>query len=89
MSGKSGTNKGGKKAMKATTSTVREDNIFDGLDFADLKDRFGFDNARTILRTLEKFEGISDIRVSNLSEEDRMRNVMTAMKDNIRYQTRH
>ncbi len=62
---------------------------FENLDFVELEDRFGLDNARAILRTLEKFEGISEIRVAKLSYEDRLRNVMSAMKDNIRYQTRH
>jgi len=62
---------------------------FDSLDFVELEDRFGLDNARAILRTLEQFEGISEIRVAKLSYEDRLRNVMSAMKDNIRFQTRH
>ena len=62
---------------------------FDGLDFFDLESRFGLDNARTILRTLEQFEGISELRVVKLSYEDRLRNVLAAMKENIRFQTRH
>jgi hypothetical protein len=62
---------------------------FDGLDFHELEYRFGLDNARAILRTLEQFEGIAEIRVAKLSYADRLRNVMSAMKDNIRYQTRH
>jgi hypothetical protein len=62
---------------------------FTHLDFVDLKTRFGLDNARAILRTLEQFEGIAEIRVAELSYEDRLRNVMSAMKDNIRFQTRH
>ena len=60
-----------------------------GLDFVELEDRFGLDNARAILRTLEQFEGISERRVARLSPDDRLRNVISAMKDNIRYQTRH
>jgi len=63
--------------------------VFDGLDFVDLESRFGADNARSIIHTLEQFEGISEVRVAKLSYEDRLRNVMSAMKDNIRYQTRH
>lgn len=59
------------------------------LDFLELEDRFGLDNARVILRTLEQFEGISEGRVAKLSYEDRFSNVMSAMKDSIRYQTRH
>jgi len=66
-----------------------EANNFEGLDFVDLQGRFGLDNARAILRTLEQFEGISEIVVANLSDEDRLRNVMSAMKDNSRFQTRH
>lgn len=62
---------------------------FGNLDFLELEDRFGLDNARAILRTLEQFEGISERRVSKLSNDDRLRNVISAMKDNIRYQTRH
>ncbi len=63
--------------------------VFASLDFLDLEDRFGRDNACAILRTLEQFEGISEGRVVKLSYEERLRNVMSAMKDNIRYQTRH
>jgi hypothetical protein len=63
--------------------------LFEGLDFVDLENRFGLDNARAILRTLEQFEGIHELRVSKLSYNDRMRNVMSVMKDNIRFQTRH
>ncbi|MDR3424532.1 MAG: hypothetical protein P4M13_05565 [Alphaproteobacteria bacterium] len=62
---------------------------FESLDFVELEDRFGLDNARAILRTLEQFEGIPELCVSRLSDEDRLRNVMSAMKENIRYQTRH
>jgi len=62
---------------------------FENLDFPDLEGRFGLDNARAILRTLEQFEGISEVRVAKLSYEDRLRNVMSAMKENIRFQTRH
>jgi len=62
---------------------------FGDLDFHELVDRFGSDNARVILRTLEQFEGIPEYRVSNLSYKDRLNNVLSAMRDNIRYQTRH
>ena len=62
---------------------------FADLDFLELEDRFGADNARVILRTLEQFEGISEYRVAKLSFEDRLDNVIAVMKDNIRYQTRH
>lgn len=76
------------KALKVS-STESDPTVFDGMDFAELEDRFGQDSARAILRTLEQFEGIPEFRVATLSCEDRMRNVMQAMKDNIRFQTRH
>ena len=60
-----------------------------GIEFVELEDRFGLENACAILRTLEQFEGISEEVVSNLSHHDRLRNVMSAMKENMRYQTRH
>ena len=63
--------------------------VYGSLDFPDLEDRFGLDNACAILRTLEQFEGISETCVAKLSYQNRLRNVMLAMKDNIRYQTRH
>jgi len=59
------------------------------IEFEDLENRFGFDNARLILRTLEQFEGIPEHRGSELSYEDRLDYVMMTMKDNLRYQTRH
>ncbi|MFA4993825.1 MAG: hypothetical protein WC521_00770 [Bdellovibrionales bacterium] len=62
---------------------------FGDLEFCELEDRFGSDNARVILRTLEQFEGITERHVAKLSFEDRLNNVMSVMKDNIRYQTRH
>lgn len=62
---------------------------FGDLDFCDLENRFGLENARIILRTLEQFEGIPERHVAELSYEDRLDNVLMTMKDNIRYQTRH
>lgn len=62
---------------------------FGDLSFFELQDRFGLDNARSILRTLEQFEGILEHHVAELSEEDRLNNVISTMKDNINYQTRH
>ncbi|MDD3030483.1 MAG: hypothetical protein PHS57_09480 [Alphaproteobacteria bacterium] len=59
------------------------------LDFVELEDSLGFDNARLILRTLECFEGISEYGVAELSYEDRLDNVLSVMRDNMRYQTRH
>jgi hypothetical protein len=66
-----------------------EASLFEGMDFVELEDRFGLDNARAILRMLEQFEGITERRVANLSDTERMHNVMSAMKDNSRFQTRH
>lgn len=63
--------------------------LFQNLDFVELENRFGADNARTILRTLEQFEGIAEIRVAGLSFSDRLDNVISVMKNNMRFQTRH
>lgn len=59
------------------------------IEFADLESRFGRDNAFTILRTLEQFEGVREERVSTLPVEERLRNVFRLMKENMRLQTRH
>ncbi|MDR3450676.1 MAG: hypothetical protein P4M15_13200 [Alphaproteobacteria bacterium] len=75
--------------MSDMQNELNEMSALDALEFVELEARFGEDNARAILRTLEQFEGISEIRVAKLSYADRMRNVMAAMKDNIRFQTRH
>ncbi len=61
----------------------------DALEFTDLETRFGRDSAFSILRTLEQFEGVLEERVSKLSFEDRLKNVIRLMKENIRVQTRH
>lgn len=61
----------------------------EGLNFLELESRFGQENAFTILRTLEQFEGVIEARVSKLSYEDRLRNVFRLMKENMQYQTRH
>jgi len=59
------------------------------IEFADLEGRFGRDNAFTILRTLEQFEGVLEERVARLSYEERLKNVFRLMKENMRLQTRH
>ncbi|MFY9288150.1 MAG: hypothetical protein WAO98_06575 [Alphaproteobacteria bacterium] len=59
------------------------------LEFNELESRFGRDNAISILRTLEQFEGIVEARVTRLSNEDRLKNVFRLMRENMRYQTRH
>ena len=59
------------------------------LAFTDLEARFGRDNAITILRTLEQFEGVIAERVNSLSADDRLKNVLRLMKENMRTQTRH
>ena len=61
----------------------------EGLNFFDLEDRFGLDNACAILRTLEEFEGISEVRVAKLTYAERLQNVMSAMKDSVSLQTQH
>jgi hypothetical protein len=59
------------------------------LAYTDLETRFGPDNARVILRTLEQFEGVIEERVSKLSGDERFKNVLRLMRDNMRTQTRH
>ena len=59
------------------------------INFVELEAKFGRDSAFTILRTLEQFEGINEDRVAKLSFEDRLKNVFSLMKENMRYQTRH
>jgi hypothetical protein len=59
------------------------------IEFIELESRFGKENAVAILRTLEQFEGVIEERVTKLSFEDRLKNVFSLMKDNLRTQTRH
>ena len=59
------------------------------LDFLDLEDRYGQENAYVILRTLEQFEGVRESDVAKISRRDRFKNVFTLMKEGIRFQTRH
>lgn len=59
------------------------------IDFAELEDRYGHENACAILRTLEQFEGVKEADVAKFSWQDRLRNVFDLMKDGIRFQTRH
>jgi hypothetical protein len=59
------------------------------LAFSDLETRFGRDNACTILRTMEQFEGIREALVARMSPEERLANVLKTMKENLRTQTRH
>lgn len=59
------------------------------IEFAELETRFGRDNAFSILRTLEQFEGIPESCVAQLSWDERLQNVFTLMKENMRTQTRH
>jgi len=63
--------------------------ILDVMDFTELETRFGRESACAILRSLEQFEGVIEERVAKLSYEDRLKNVMRLMKENMRYQTRH
>jgi hypothetical protein len=59
------------------------------LEFDDLEDRFGRENAYAILRALERFEGVREEWVSNMSREERLENVFRLMAESVRYQTRH
>ena len=59
------------------------------LDFHDLEDRYGHEDACSILRTLEQFEGVQEADVAKFSWQDRLNNVFELMKDGIRFQTRH
>ncbi|MGE3622651.1 MAG: hypothetical protein AB7H77_02080 [Bdellovibrionales bacterium] len=60
-----------------------------GLAFEDIESRFGRENAFVILRTLERFEGVVEERVAKLSIDERFKNVLRLMKENMRIQTRH
>ena len=59
------------------------------VEFMDLESRFGKDNAFTILRTLEQFEGVMETQVARLPFDERLRNVLRLMKENTRFQTCH
>jgi hypothetical protein len=59
------------------------------LAYNDLETRFGRDNAMMILRMLEQFEGVIEERVIKLSIDERFKNVLRLMKENMRNQTRH
>ena len=59
------------------------------MDFEELEERYGYDSAREIIHTLEKFEGIGMDSVGKLSYEERLHNVFKVMTENMTYQTRH
>ncbi len=61
----------------------------EALDFMDLQNRVGADDARAVLRALEQMEGVSEGLVANLSLAERFSNVLTTMQENMRVQTRH
>ncbi len=50
------------------------------IDYNELVQRFGPDNARDILRTLERMNGICEELVAAWSYEDRLANVFLTMK---------
>ncbi len=62
---------------------------FESFEFIELARSFGFDNVCLVLRALERLEGIDEQYVASLSYPDRMRNVISTMKYNMRFQTRH
>lgn len=59
------------------------------IDFDELEYRYGHDNACSILRTLEQFEGVKESDVAQFSWQDRLRHVFELMKDGVHFQTRH
>lgn len=59
------------------------------LRFDDLETRYGRVHAVAILKTLERFEGVREERVTKLSCDERLKNVFRVMKESMRYQTRH
>lgn len=62
---------------------------FGDLDFLELEESLGMENARAVLRTLEWFEGIRETDVSSLSFEDRLDNVLTSIRHSMHFQTKH
>lgn len=64
--------------------------IFDAATrFQELEERYGHENACSILRTLEQFEGIREEEVATFSWQDRLSNVFDLMKEGLCFQTRH
>jgi hypothetical protein len=77
--------------LEAARMPITDAGDFDAspIEFHELEDRYGYENARAILRALEQFEGVAESQVENLSFEERLKNVLHLMQENIRYQTRH
>ncbi len=59
------------------------------IEFHDLEDRYGHENACAILRTLELFEGIQEYEAARFSWNERLKHVFDVMKEGLRFQTRH
>lgn len=59
------------------------------LKFQELEERYGHENARAILKSLEQFEGVVEEEVARFSLQDRLSNVFELMKEGMRFQTRH
>ena len=59
------------------------------LNYRELEDHYGKENAEAILRLLEQFEGISEAKVKHMPQAKRLENVFKAMTENMLYQTRH
>jgi hypothetical protein len=59
------------------------------IEFDELEDRYGHENACAILRTLENFEGVKEAEVAQFSMQDRLHHVFDLMKEGMRFQTRH
>lgn len=59
------------------------------IEFHELEDLYGHEEACAILRALEQFEGVKEAEAARFSWQDRLKNVFDLMKEGIRYQTRH
>ena len=66
-----------------------DDVDLDAMPFNDLVSRYGSTDATIILKALERFEGIREDYVKGLSPDERFRNVMRVMSENLQFQTRH
>lgn len=59
------------------------------LRFAELEERFGRENADTILLTLERLEGVREHKVGHMTAEQRLSNVLALMAENFTSGTKH
>lgn len=59
------------------------------IKYEELEERFGSENARNILRSMERLTGICEELVACWSYEDRLSNVLEVMQDSPCSSTRH